>query len=96
MTAAKRLLAALGTVVLLLSFAACDNGKAPPVFSEPPEPPSSQTASSALPGSEGMSPDGGDAPEQPVESGDHVVYMTTEITPQGQENTFQAQGRIQN
>ncbi len=94
MTLVKRLLAALEAAVILFSFAACDNGKAPPVFSEPPEPPSSQTASSALPGSEGMSPDGGDAPEQPVESGDPVVYMTTEITPQGLEKAFQALGRV--
>lgn len=94
MTPVKRLLAALAAVVILLSFAACDNSKAPPVSSEPPEPPSSQMVSSALPGSEGMSPDGGDAPEQPEEPGDPVVYMTTEITPQGLEKAFRALGRV--
>ena len=72
MTAVKRLLAAMGTAMLLLSFAACDNGKASPVPAEPSEPPFSQAASSALPESESAPPDaGGDAPEQPVESGDH-------------------------
>ena len=150
MTAVKRLLAAMGTAMLLLSFAACenlysqpsdairpglfppcrvkkpcntpsiaavfclagrenplsclhhpvmntgsDNGKAPPVPAEPSEPPFSQAASSALPESESAPPDaGGDAPEQPEEPGDPVVYMTTEITPQGLEKAFRALGRV--
>ncbi len=150
MTAVKRLLAAMGTAILLLSFAACenlysqpsdavrpglfppcrvkkpcntpsiaavfclagrenplsclhhpvmntgsDNGKAPPVPAEPSEPPFSQAASSALPESESAPPDaGGDAPEQPEEPGDPVVYMTTEITPQGLEKAFRALGRV--
>ena len=150
MTAVKRLLAAMGTAMLLLSFAACenlysqpsdavrpglfppcrvkkpcntpsiaavfclagrenplsclhhpvmntgsDNGKAPPVPAEPSEPPFSQAASSALPESESTPPDSGsDAPEQPEESGAPVVYMTTEITPQGLEKAFRALGRV--
>ena len=95
MTPVKRLLAALAAVVILLSFAACDNGKASPVSSEPSEPPSSQTVSSALPESESAPPDAGsDAPEESEGPDDHVVYMTTEITPQGLEKAFQALGRV--
>ncbi len=95
MTLVKRLLAALAAVVILLSFAACDNSKAPPVSSEPPEPPSSQMVSSAPPESESVSPDAGsDAPAEPEGPGDPVVYMTTEITPQGLEKAFRALGRV--
>jgi len=95
MTLVKRLLAALEAAVILFSFAACDNSKAPPVSSEPPEPPSSQMVSSAPPESESVSPDAGsDAPAEPEGPGDPVVYMTTEITPQGLEKAFRALGRV--
>ncbi len=94
MMTVKGLFAALAAAVMLLSLTACDSGKAPPVPSEPLESPSSQTPAPAPPESESVPPDAGSSePEEPEEPGDPIVYMTTEITPEGLEKAFAALGR---
>lgn len=96
MKALKQWIAGLLAAVTILPLAACAGGQqAPPASASPgPEQTASRAAPPALPeeGSEAPS-SGSSAPEEPELPGIPIVYMTTELTPEGMENAFAALGR---